>query len=321
MEYAGAMDLFLQRIFDALSNGAVYAALALALTMVFRTTGVLNLAQGEMAMISAYVAAMLRSEADPRFAFTATVSRLGTPWPVWAAIAGATVFGAVLGAAIHRFVMRPLSNESPLPVVGAALGLFLLFNGLAFLWWGPQLRVVGSPFPDGPDDRIQLLGAGLRYQTIGIVVTLSAALALLAFVQRRTKLGLAFRAVVSNPGAAPLVGIDVDRLLMLGWAVAAALGALGSSLLAGQLFVGPNMMSRLIVFALAAATLGGLGNPTGALVGGFALALLETMLIGYVPFITADVALIYTLGALIAVLLVRPGGIFGAEVTLRRAMS
>ena len=316
------MSLLLQRFFDALSNGAVYASLALALTMVFRTTGVLNLAQGEMAMLSAFVAALLRSGADPRFAYSDWFANLGTPWPVWAAIAGAVVFGALLGAVIHRFVMQPLDgSDSQLPQVGAALGLFLLINGLAFLWWGPRLREVGSPFPDGPDDVIRFLDARLRIQTIGIVATLSAALGVLALVQRRTKLGLAFRAVVSNPTGASLVGIKVGTVLMIGWAVAAALGALGGGLIAGQIFVGPMMMGRLIVFALAAATLGGLGNPKGALVGGFALALLETILVGYVSFVTSDVALIYTLGTLIAVLLVRPGGIFGTEVSLTRAAS
>lgn len=315
------MTLLLQRLFDALSNGAVYACLALALTMVFRTTGVLNLAQGEMAMLSAYVAALLRSPADPRFAFSEWFARLGTPWPVWAAIVGAMVFGALVGALIHRFIMQPLEGESPLPQIGAALGLFLLINGLASLWWGPRLRSVGTPFPDGRDDRLLLLGARLRYETIGIVVTLALALGLLALVQRRTKLGLAFRAVVSNPSGARLVGIRVGVVLMIGWAVAAALGALGGGLIAGQIFVGPNMMGRLIIFALAAATLGGLGNPKGALVGGFVLALLETILVGYVSFVTSDVALIYTLGTLILVLLVRPGGLFGTDESLRRVIS
>ncbi len=311
------MTLLLQRLFDALSNGAVYAALALALTMVFRTTGVLNLAQGEMAMVTSYVAALLRSPADPRFKGTGLLAELGTPWPIWAAIAGAVVVGLILGAVIQRLIMHPLADDGPLPQVGAALGLFLLLHGLAVMWWGPGLRQVGSPFPAGPDDRFLLLGARLRYETIGTVVTLAITLVLLTQLQRRTKLGLAFRAVVSSREAARLVGIKVGSVLMIGWAIAAGLGALGGGLIAGQLFVGPNMMSRLIVFALAAATLGGLGSPKGALIGGFAFALMETLLVGYVSFISADVALIYTLGVLILVLVVRPGGIFGSDLTVR----
>ncbi|MEL7156564.1 MAG: branched-chain amino acid ABC transporter permease [Actinomycetota bacterium] len=310
------MTLLLQRLFDALSNGAVYASLALALTMVFRATGVLNLAQGEMAMLTSYVAALLRSPGTPRFRWSEQFAALGTPWPVWAAIGGAVVVGLVLGAVIQRFIMQPLADDGPLPQVGAALGLFLLLNGVAFMWWGPQLRDVGSPFPDGIDDRVILLGARLRYETIGIVLTLALTLYLLSLIQRRTKLGLAFRAVVSNREGARLVGIRVGAVLMTGWAVAAGLGALGGGLIAGQVFVGPAMMSRLIVFALAAATLGGLGNPKGAIVGGFALALLETVLVGYVSFVTADVALLYTLAILIMVLVARPGGIFGTDLTI-----
>lgn len=314
------MSLLIQRLFDALSNGAIYAALALALTMVFRASGVLNLAQGELAMLTSYVAALLRSQPDSRFKGSEMFSRLGTPWPVWAAIAAAMVVGAILGAMIQRFVMHPLDDDTDLPPVGAALGLFLLINGVAAMWWGPAARQVGSPFPDGIDDRIDILGARLRYETIGVVATLALTVFVLSLIQRRTKLGLAFRAVVSNPDGARLVGIQVGSVLMIGWAIAAAVGALGGGFIAGQIFVTPGMMSRLIVFALAAATLGGLGNPKGALVGGFVLALLETLLVGYVSFVSADVALIYTLGALIVVLVVRPGGIFGTDLTFNRRM-
>lgn len=323
MGYKNAVSLLAQRIFDAMANGAVYASLAVALTMVFRASGVLNLAQGEMAMISAYVAALLRSETresstsltPPRpFWGSGVFSWFGSPWPVWLAILAAMVFGAVLGAVIQRFVIQPLEGDDPLPAVGATLGLFLLLRGLAIKWWGGTLREVGSPFPTELEDRVDLFGGRLRYETIGVVVTLVGVLGLLALVQQRTKVGLAFRALIANPESAKLVGIRVGSVLMIGWAIAAALGALGGGLIAGQLRVGPNMMARLLIFALAAAILGGLGNPLGAVVGGFAFALLETLLIGYVSFVTSDIALVYTLGVLIIVLMVRPGGIFGTSV-------
>jgi branched-chain amino acid transport system permease protein len=318
------VSLFVQRIFDALSNGAVYASLAVALTMLFRASGILNLAQGEMAMFSAYIAALLRSDTTQRasgstpprpFPGSGFFSQFGTPWPVWAAILGAMVFGAVLGAVVQRFIIQPIRSNDPLPAVGATLGLFLLLRGLAVKWWGGSLREVGSPFPNGSEDRFLILGGRLRFETIGVVVTLLGALAMLWMLQRRTKIGLAFRALISNPTSAELVGIRVGSVLMFGWAVAAALGALGGGLVAGQLRVGPNMMARLLVFALAAAILGGLGNPVGAVIGGFAFALLETMLVGYVSFISADVALVYTLGVLILILVFRPGGIFGTDLT------
>jgi branched-chain amino acid transport system permease protein len=319
------VSLLLQRLFDALSNGAVYASLAVALSMVFRSSGVLNLAQGEMAMFSCYVAALLRTSPHaegrigPPFPGADLFAHLGTPWPVWAAILAAVIVGVGLGAVVQRFVIQPLDQRDPLPAVGAIVGIYLLLRGLATTWWGGSVRRLGSPFPDRPEHRFDILGARLRYETIGIVTVLVLTLALLTVVQRRTKLGLAFRALVSNPEGARLVGIRVGSVLMIGWAIAAGLGALGGGLIANTLHVRPDMMARLLVFALAAAILGGLGNPVGAVVGGFAFALLETLLIGYVPFITADIALVYTLGLLILVLTVRPGGILGSNAIVDRS--
>lgn len=319
------MSLFLQRIFDAMSNGTVYASIAVALTMVFRASGVLNLAQGEMAMISAYVAALLRSyppgvgPPGRPFAGSGLFANLGTPWPVWAAILGSVVFGALLGALVQRSVVQPLGDRDPLPAIGAIVGIYLLFRGLAGKWWSGGVRIVGSPFPEGSEDRFDVFGARLRFETIGIVVTLLTVLAALSVIQRRTKIGLAFRALVSNPEGARLVGIRVGSVLMVGWAIASALGALGGGLVANTLTVRPDMMARVLVFSLAAAILGGLGNPLGAVVGAFTFALLETLLIGYVSFISADIALVYTLGLLVLALIIRPGGIFGTSLTIDRS--
>lgn len=309
------MTLFLQRIFDALANGAVYASLAVALTMVFRASGVLNLAQGEMAMFATYVTALFRHDPENPVPFLGSglVEWMGTPWSPIPAIVAGVIFGAILGAAVHHFIIEPLGDESPLPAIGAVVGLYLLLRGLARYWWGGLSRPVGSPFPNEPDDRWLIFDARFRYETLGTVLVLLGVLALLAVFQRRTKYGLAFRALVSNREGAALVGIRAGSVLMVGWAVASALGALGGSLVAGTLHARPDMMGRLLIFALAAAILGGLGKPAGAVVGGFVFALAETMLVGYVGFITADIALVYTLGILILVLIVRPGGILGSE--------
>lgn len=315
------MTLLLQRFFDALSNGAVYASLAVALTMVYRASGVLNLAQGEMAMVSVYIAALLHHDPDQRgvpFRGSGLFDWLGTPWPTWAAIVGAVLFGALLGAVVQHLVIEPLDRNSALPAIGAVVGLYLLLRGLAQRWWGGLSRPVGSPFPHDSDDRWLIFGARFRYETLGTVVVLLGVLVLLMVFQQRTKYGLAFRALVSNPEGAALMGIRATSVLMVGWAIASALGALGGGLIAGTLHARPDMMARLLVFALAAAILGGLGKPAGAVVGGFVFALAETMLVGYVNFITADIALVYTLGILILVLVVRPGGILGSDVTAER---
>lgn len=316
------MSLLVQRIFDALANGAIYASLAVALTMVFRASGLLNLAQGEMAMFAAYVVVLLRHDPEePASAFgggapagSGWVSQLSTPWPIWMAILGAVLFGGLLGALIQRFIIQPLGRRDPLPLLGATVGVFLLLRGLASHWWGSGRRRVDSPFPTESSDFVELFGARLRFATVGTVVILLGALAILALIERRSRIGLAFRALISNPDGAELVGIRVGAVLMTGWAIAAGLGALSGSLVAAQIRIAPNMMARLLVFALAAAILGGLGNTRGAIIGGFAFALLETFLIGYVGFITADIAIVYTLGVLILILIVRPGGLFGASL-------
>lgn len=320
-----SVSLFVQRIFDALANGAVYSSLAVALSMVFRASGILNLAQGELAMFSAYIAALLRSSppgtGPPGRPFTGQglFAYLGTPWPPWAAILGAMVFAALLGALIQRFIIQPLDDRDPLPAIGAIVGIYLLLRGLASKWWGGGVRDIGSPFPVKSADRFDILGARLRFETLGIVGSLIVMLLALNLLQRRTKIGLAFRALVSNPDGARLVGIRVGSVLMIGWALASALGALGGGLIANTLHVRPDMMSRVLVFSLAAAILGGLGSPLGAVIGGFAFALLEAMLVGYVSFISSDVALVYTLGLLIVALIVRPGGLLGTSLTIERA--
>lgn len=312
------MGLFLQRTFDSLSNGSAYAAIAVAISMVFRSTGVLNLAQGQLAMFSTYIAVLFATTIGPGavphlpqrpMAFSNWVDDFGTPWPIWASILGAIVVSMVVGAAIERFLIRPLGEKDPVPAIGATLGLYLLIETFVRKYWGGQTRFLGSPFPDEPSDRFDIAGARLWFDTIGITVTMLAALALLALLQRRTKLGLAFRAVTSNRVTSELVGIRVNRVIMIGWALAAAVGALAGALIAGKINVRPDMMGRMFVFGLAAATLGGLRSPALAFVGGYLFAFAETMMGGYVGFIDSQVTLVWALAVLIVILSIRPSGL------------
>lgn len=302
------MQLFLQRIFDGLANGAIYASLAVALSMVYRGSGVLNLAQGELAMIGAHIAALLSSPAIPGLFGSGVAAWLGAPLPVAVAIALASVITAPLGMAIERFVIRPLDNSDLVQVVGVTLALFLLLNALAGELWGFTLRIA-SPFPSGAKDRILIADARLRWETVGIVATMVGLVVILGLIQRHTKLGLAFRAVSSSPESSRLVGIPVGRVLAAAWGIAAGLGAVAGGLVGGAIGVGPNMMIRILILALAAAVVGGLARPGAALLSGLGLGIGEALFIGYVDFMSSNLAVVWALGVMVLILLFRPEGL------------
>ena len=303
-----AVALLAQRVFDSFANGSAYAALAVAISMVFRSTGVLNLAQGKLAMLSAYIAVVFAAGPDPRVAFSGWLEPFATPWPIWAAVVGAVVVSAAIGALLEWGVIRPMRGD-PVPTIGATLGLYLLIAVFVSKHFGGQTRFLGSPFPQEHTDRFDIAGARLWFDTVGLTVTLLGVLGLLALIQRSTKIGMAFRAITSNRESAALVGVRVERVVMGGWAIAAGLGAVAGGLIAGEINVRPAMMDRLLIFGLAAATLGGLRSPALALAGGYLLAFAETMMAGYVGFIDSQVTLVWALAVLIVVLAVRPSGL------------
>lgn len=311
------MELLLQRCFDGMFTGAIYASLALAIVMIFRSTGLLNFAQGEMGLLGGYVALTLLSPAGATgfgFAVAGTdfASRWipGHPWPIWLSIVGAVVFGGVLGAVVERFVMRPLADKSTLSQVNVTIGLLIFFNGIVFQIWGPFSRRFPSPFPNGKDDYLPIAGARLRYTTIGVWAVLLVVIGLLGLLIQRTKTGLAFRAITSNREGAALVGIPVGRTLTLGWAIAAAIGALAASLVGGAVALDPLTMLNLLIYALAAATVGGLDSPRGAIAGGLIIGLTQSLAPPYLG-IPTELTLLPPLAAMILALAVRPHGLFG----------
>lgn len=313
------MALFVQRIFDACFNGAIYASLALALVTIYRSTGVLNFAQGEMSTFSAYIAYLLFTPGGAgAVAGAGLVAAIpGTPWPVPLAIACAVVVGMATGALTERLLIRPLEGRSALAAVNVTIGLLIAINGLDAQLWGSASRRFPSPFPSGPDDFVGVAGARLRFESIGVWLTLLVVLGLLGWIMRATKIGLAFRAVTANRESAALAGIRIGRTLMLGWALAAGLGALSACLVAHTVVLEPSMMIRLLIFSFAAATIGGLDSPLGAVVGGLIVALTQTLVPGYVPFISTELSLLPPLVAMIVVLLIRPSGLFGSPAVQR----
>ena len=288
----------LQVVFDGMAIGAVYAALALALVLIFRSTGLVNFAQGEMAMFSTYIAWQL--------------TQVGLP--VWGAIGLAVAVSFVGGVVLERLVIRRVEASSHLAVVIVTLGLFVGFNSLAVYIWGSLIKTMPDPFP-----RLTLELGGVRVtaNTIGTLGVLLAVVLVVFLLFQKTKIGLAMRAAAANPESARLVGVRVGQMLMLGWGLAAAVGALAGALAAPRLFLEPNLMVGILIYAFAAATLGGFDSPLGAVLGGLIVGVTEELAGSYVSFIGSDLKIVVPLLLIFAVLLLRPNGLFGRAAVVR----
>ena len=293
------METFLQFLFNGLSAGGVYALLALGLVVVFRGTGNLNFAQGEMGMFSAFIAWELQDR--------------GVPLAL--AIALSMVFGFALGAATEALLIRPVGKKSPYGVFVVSIAMFLGLNALAALIWGslPD-EAMPNLFPDKPDDFIRILGAEWRYENIGVLVVALLLCGVLFYLFQRTKFGLAMRAVASNGASAKLVGIRTGTVLMASWGIAGAMGALGGALQAGNNgSVTTGLMFSVFIYASAAATLGGLDSPGGAVIAGLSIGVVENMAAGYSEdWIGQQMRLAVALLIIFVVLLVKPSGLFGS---------
>jgi branched-chain amino acid transport system permease protein len=300
------MALFLQRLVDGLSQGSVYALIALGLVIIYRGTGHLNFAQGEMALFAAYVVYQMGEWGLP--IGIALVIGLGT--------------GFVIGAAAEVGLVRPIAKKSPFAVFIVTIGLFQLLNWLSGAIWGDQVLPnsgVGSKqqqypslFPDQPDDFVKVFGAAIRYQSLGVLALTLAITGLLFLLFNKTKFGLAMRAVASNAESAKLVGIRVNTVLMVSWGLAAAIGALGGVVFAGiNNSVSLGLMFTVFIYGSAAATLGGFDSPGGAVIAGLAIGVIETMAAGYIDFIGQEMKLAVAFVVILVVLMVKPSGLFG----------
>lgn len=292
------MTLFLQQLVEGITSGAIYASLALALVFSFRSTHVVNFAQGEMAMLSTYVAWQLSA------------------WglPIWVAVGLAMVISFIGGAGIYMVLVRPMTHSSVLQIVTILIGLFIALNSLAGFIWGYLMKSFPSPFPDW---RWTIGEVGISAEAIGIVVLLVATIGVLYLLLEYTKLGLGMRAAAAAPESSRLVGVPVVMMLMIGWGIAAALGALSGVMVAPSLFLDPGMMLGVIIYAFAAATLGGFDSVLGAVVGGLIVGIAENLTATYVPFIGSDLKIVVALVIIFATLLIRPTGLFGRQVTAR----
>jgi branched-chain amino acid transport system permease protein len=292
------MDTFIQLVVDGLALGSVYAALALALVLVNQSTGLINFSQGAMAVLSAYFAYVM----------------IGWGLPPILAILGSIVVSFLLGAIVERLLIRRFEGGDPDTAVVVTIGLLTLFTGIAGWIWGYNNRQFPSLFPL---ETVNIFGAVVSVRSIGTTLTIVGIMIVLQLLVQGTKLGLALRAVAINPSSAAYSGLPVGRLLMVGWGLAAALGAVAGALVAPALTLTPGMMDTALVYALAAVIIGGLNSPLGAVVAAWSIGVLENLAAVYVPFIGYDLKIAVPFIILFVVLFLRPQGLFGRKVVVR----
>jgi len=283
------LDALLHQVLAGLATGGIYASVALALVMIYQATHLVNFAQGEMAMFSTYIAW--------------TLIEAGVPY--WGAFFLTVAFAFVFGVVIERVVIRPVENAPVLAVVVVFIALLFILNSMIGWIYTYTIKTFPSPFPEQPFFGNKLMSS---HEMGAIGVTLVVLLLLYAFF-RFTPLGLAMRAAAQNPESSRLVGIRVGWMLALGWGLAAAIGSVAGMMVAPIIFLDPNMMGGVLLYAFAAALVGGIDSPGGAVFGGFLVGVLENVLGAFV--IGNELKLAVALVLIIGVLTVRPSGFFG----------
>jgi branched-chain amino acid transport system permease protein len=292
------MDIFIQQVVSGLATGSIYGSIALALVMIYQATDVVNYAQGEMAMFSTYLAWTL----------------LNAGLPYWLAFFGTLVIAFVGGVLIERVIIRPVESAPILTIVIVCIGLLVILNSVA----GWVYSYIQKPFPSPFTDRPFRVGSIVfgAHDVGAFAVTLLVLAFLYAFF-RYTTLGLAMRAAAQNPTSSRLVGIRVGWMLGLGWGLAALVGAVAGMMIAPKVFLDPNMMAGILIYAFASATLGGFTSPGGAVVGGLLVGVIENLVGTYVKFIGTELKLTVALAIILVVLVVKPSGLFGRAAVHR----
>jgi branched-chain amino acid transport system permease protein len=291
------MELFTNQVLAGIATGAIYACMALAIVMIYQAIDHLNFAQGEMAMFSTFIAWQL--------------IQWGVPY--WPAFVATLAISFVGGIVIERALFKPLAAAPVLTHVAGFIALFSILNSVAGLTWDFTIKQFPSPFGSSPFLGSQLISthqAGM----IGITLIL---LVLLFLFFRYTRIGLAMRAAASLPESARLVGINTSWMVALGWGMASAIGAIAGMLVAPVVFLEPNMMGGVLVYSFAAAVLGGLTSPFGAVMGGFLMGIFENLVGTYIPGVGNELKLPIALALIVIVLVIKPAGLFGRSIVQR----
>ena len=293
------MQEFLQQVLSGIASGGVYASLALALVLIYNAMGLVNFAQGEMAMFATFLAFTL----------------IGRGMDYWIALPLTIAIAFAGGIVIQRIVIRPVERAPVLTLVIVTLGLATLINGLAGFFFGYLPRLFPSPFSV---QTIDIFGAAASWQDLGVIAVSGVVLVLVFLMLQRTTVGLAMRAAAHNPEASRLLGIRVSWMLALGWGLASAVGAVSGIMVAPILYLEPNMMQTVIIYAFAAAVLGGIESPLGAVIGGLIVGVTVNLAGTYLPGVGGDLQLAVAFAIIIAVLVIRPNGLLGRRA-MRRA--
>jgi branched-chain amino acid transport system permease protein len=290
------MELLLHQVMAGLATGGIYACMALAVVMIYQAIDHLNFAQGEMAMFSTFIAWQ--------------VMQWGQPY--WVAFVAAVVLSFIGGVLIERVLFRPIHNAPVLSSLVAFIALFSILNSAAGYLWDYTIKTFPTPFGHKP-----LLAGLADTHEVGMIGVTLGLLGLLYLFFRGTRLGLAMRAAAANPESARLVGIRVGWMTALGWGMAASIGAVAGMLIAPVVFLEPNMMLGVLLYGFAGAVLGGLTSPGGAVLGGFAVGVIENVAGTFIPYVGRELKLTIALVLIVAVLMVRPSGLFGRSVVSR----
>jgi branched-chain amino acid transport system permease protein len=292
------MTQFIQQLVIGLSDGTIFAILALALVIVNRVTGTINFAQGEMATLSAFVA-------------WAAASEFGWPYPL--AFGFALVASFLLGSGLQAALVRPVAKTGGFGLILLTIGLFYLINGVVGAIWGYTPKSFPSPFDNRP---VNVFGVFLPQRQIAILVIAIVLVILCAAFFRLTNFGLAMRAAALQPTESQLVGISVHKVQAVGWGIAASVGGVAGILIAPVQFLEPNMLQPPLLFAFAAVVLGGTDSMVGSIVGGLLVGVIITFSNYLMPDLQTLNAVI-AFGVIVAVLYVKPNGLFGRPVAHR----
>jgi branched-chain amino acid transport system permease protein len=286
------MTKFINLTLSGVSTGAIYAAVALALVLIWRATRIVNFAQGAMLMFTTFLAAV--------------VIEAGNPY--WVGLVVALASGLVFGAVVERVLVRRVESAPPLNAVIVTLGLLVLLEAAAGMIWGNTPRSFPAAFSI---QGYKVGGTRLLFSPndLFIVLVVLAVAGGLALLFRMTTLGLQMRAAAFAPEVARLQGVRVGRMFTIGWALAALVGSLAGVLVAPSVFVGPNQFDSILIYAFVAAVLGGLDSPLGAIVGGVILGVVLSYVSGYEGSALAPLA---ALVVLVATLMIRPSGLFSS---------